>query len=129
MQLLLVDDSPTVRLAVRRMLAGDGVEFLEAAHGGEALDLLRRHTSIAAVLLDWLMPVMDGLTLLKTIRGDRTLPQPKIVMCTRQDDPALMTQALDHGADEYILKPFDENILRSKFRQVGLTEFATRATI
>jgi two-component system, chemotaxis family, chemotaxis protein CheY len=129
MQLLLVDDSRTVRLAARRMLARDGVELLEAAHGGEALDLLHRQPSIAAILLDWLMPVMDGLTLLKIIRGNRQLPQPKILMCTRQDDPALIVQALEHGADEYILKPFNEDILRSKFHQVGLTEFATRATI
>jgi two-component system, chemotaxis family, chemotaxis protein CheY len=129
MQLLLVDHSRTVRLAVRRMLAGDGIELFEAAHGCEALAVLRRHPSIAAILLDWFLPVMDGLTLLKTIRGNLTLPQPKILMCTRQDDPELMAQALDHGADEYILKPFNEDVLRSKFRQVGLTEFAARPAI
>jgi two-component system chemotaxis response regulator CheY len=128
-QLLIVDDSRTVRLALRRMLARDGVECFEAAQGAEALELLRRLPSITAMLLDWFLPVMDGLTLLKTIRSDRTLPQPKILMCTRQDHPTQIAAALEHGADEYILKPFSEDILRSKFRQVGLPEFASPATI
>jgi two-component system chemotaxis response regulator CheY len=129
LQLLLVDDSRTVRLAARRMLQRDGVELFEAAHGGEALDVLNRLPNLAAILLDWMMPVMDGLTLLKTIRGDRALPQPKILMCSRLDDPRQIGQALDYGADEYILKPFNEDILRSKFRLAGLPALAGRSSI
>lgn len=128
MQLLLVDDSRTVRTAVRRMLTRNGIELFEAAHGGEALQLLQRQPTLSAILLDWVMPVVDGLTLLKTIRGDRSLPQPKIVMCTRQDDPRRIAEALDHGADEYILKPFNEDILYGKLRHVGIGEFAVPIT-
>jgi two-component system, chemotaxis family, chemotaxis protein CheY len=129
LQLLLVDDSRTVRLAARRMLAQDGVELLEAEHGGQALDLLARHPSVAAVLLDWFMPVMDGLALLKAVRGNSRGPQPKILMCTRQDDPARIAEALDHGADEYIVKPFNEAILRSKLALAGLPRLGRRMTL
>jgi len=129
LQLLLVDDSRTVRLAARRMLTQAGLELLEAEHGGQALEQLQRHPGIAVILLDWFMPVMDGLSLLKAIRGDRHRPQPKILMCTREDHPARITEALDHGADEYIIKPFNEDIVRSKLSQAGLTQFARRSAI
>lgn len=75
------------------------------------------------------MPVMDGLSLLKAIRSDRRLSQPKILMCSRQDDPARIEEALDHGADEYIIKPFNEAIVRSKLWLAGLPELGRRMTM
>lgn len=118
-RLMLVDDSRAVRLAARRMLALYGWEILEAEHGTAALEQLRQAGGVDVILLDWNMPVMDGLALLQAVRADRSLPQPKIVMCTTENERAKIVQAIQAGADEYIMKPFTEEIIREKLEGVG----------
>jgi two-component system chemotaxis response regulator CheY len=73
-----------------------------------------------AVLLDWNMPVMDGYDFLKALRQMPTGSAPKVVFCTTENDLAHITRAMRAGADEYIMKPFDKEIMTAKFQEVGL---------
>lgn len=116
---LVVDDSRVVRKLARRMLEACGFAVAEAEDGAQALDACR--TALPdAVLLDWNMPVMNGLEFLKALRAEFGPDNPPVVFCTTENDMGFIEQAITHGAQEYIMKPFDEEILRGKFEQVGL---------
>lgn len=116
---LVVDDSATVRSVIRQMLAPLGFEVTEADDGKQALDMT---ASVMPdfILLDWNMPVMDGLTFLRRFRGMPASRSCKVIFCTTVNDLPQIEQALDAGADEYIMKPFDEQIILSKLSQVGI---------
>lgn len=116
---LVVDDSPTVRRVLRRMLEPLPFAVAEAGDGGEALDQCRRCLP-DAILLDWNMPVMDGLAFLAALRRLPDGSRPIVIFCTTVQELAHIEQALDAGADEYVMKPFDEEIIRAKLRQTGL---------
>ena len=73
-----------------------------------------------AILLDWNMPVMDGLDFLRQLRSEPEGHRPIVVFCSVENDLDHITQALDAGANEYIMKPFDGDILEAKFAQAGL---------
>lgn len=118
--ILLVDDSRAVRLAARRILADSGCELLEAENGVAAIDVLKSHPEVDAVLLDWNMPVMDGITFLRQMRGDASSPQPRVVMCTTEGELDRIMDALQSGANEYIMKPFTQDIVLEKLRGVGV---------
>ena len=119
-KMLLVDDSRTVRSVCRRTVKSLGFETLEAENGAVALEMMREHTDIDVVLLDWNMPVMDGLTFLKTLREESLPSQPVVVMCTTEADMSRIVEAMQAGADEYIMKPFTEEIVRDKFEETGI---------
>jgi two-component system chemotaxis response regulator CheY len=118
--LLLVDDSRAVRLAGAKMAAALGFQTLEAEDGQAALEQMRQHPEIDAVLLDWNMPVLDGLSFLKTLRAETSLPQPVVIMCTTENEMQRIVEAMQSGANEYIMKPFTEDIVREKFEEVGV---------
>ncbi|CAL8979942.1 response regulator [Rhodoplanes serenus] len=116
---LVVDDSSVIRKVARRILEGMEFEIIEAEDGQQALNVCQRGLP-DAVLLDWNMPVMDGYDFLRTLRrmpgGDR----PKVVFCTTENEVAQIARAIHAGADEYIMKPFDKDIIAAKFQEVGL---------
>jgi two-component system chemotaxis response regulator CheY len=116
---LVVDDSRVVRRIARRMLEASGVEVEEAADGAIALDCCRRSLP-GCVLLDWNMPVMNGIEFLKALRQEFGPDHPAVLFCTTENDIAFIEQAIAHGAQEFIMKPFDEEILLGKFAQIGL---------
>ena len=116
---LVVDDSRVVRKVARRILETNGFEVIEAADGQKALDACRERLP-DCVLLDWNMPVMDGLSFLKALRQEFGPDNPPVVFCTTENDMTHIEAAISHGAQEYIMKPFDEEILIGKFAQVGL---------
>lgn len=116
---LVVDDSALIRKVARRIVEALGFAVAEAEDGLAALRSCER-TMPEAVLLDWNMPVMDGLAFLAELRGLPGGLRPKVVFCTTHNEVAQITRALDAGADEYIMKPFDEDIVGTKFAEVGL---------
>ena len=116
---LIVDDSRVVRKVARRILEAHDFIVQEAEDGQQALDICRRALP-DCVLLDWNMPIMDGITFLRRLRGEFGPDQPSVVFCTTENDMARIEQAVFSGAQEYIMKPFDEDILIGKLAQVGL---------
>jgi two-component system chemotaxis response regulator CheY len=116
---LVVDDSRVVRKVARRILESNGFEVSEAANGQIALDACRVDMP-DCILLDWNMPVMDGITFLKALRAEFGPDNPPVVFCTTENDIGHIEAAIASGAQEYIMKPFDEDILTGKFAQVGL---------
>lgn len=115
---LVVDDSKVVRMVARKILEGLDFEITEAEDGQKAIEVCQRQMP-TAILLDWNMPVKSGIEFLKELRameGD----QPIVVFCTTENDMAHIQEAIQAGANEYIMKPFDSEIIESKFSQVGL---------
>lgn len=118
-QCMIVDDSAVIRKVARRILEGMNFVIVEAEDGRQALDLCRV-TMPDAMLLDWNMPEMDGYQVLKALRATQEGRKPKVIFCTTENDVAAIAKAIHAGADEYIMKPFDKDIMMSKFREVGL---------
>lgn len=116
---LVVDDSRVVRKVARRILEANGCTVAEAGDGQEALVACRAALP-DFVLLDWNMPVMDGLTFLRALREEFGPDIPPVVFCTTENDMAHIELAITSGAQEYIMKPFDEDILVGKLGQAGL---------
>ncbi len=116
---LIVDDSKIVRMVARKILEGLNFEIAEAEDGQQALDACMAEMP-TAVLLDWNMPVKNGLEFLKELRALDDVDQPVVVFCTTENDMTHIQEALQAGANEYIMKPFDSEIIESKFTQVGL---------
>jgi two-component system chemotaxis response regulator CheY len=118
---LVVDDSSVVRKIARRILEEMGFEITEAEDGAKALDVCKRAMP-DAVLLDWNMPVMDGYEFLGNLRRMPGGDAPKVVFCTTENGMDHISRALHAGANEYIMKPFDKDIVIAKFQEVGLIE-------
>lgn len=116
---LIVDDSKVVRMVARKILEGLNFAIDEAEDGQKALEACQRQMP-NAVLLDWNMPVKSGIEFLQELRALSGVKQPIVVFCTTENDMAHIQEAIQAGADEYIMKPFDSEIIQSKFVQVGL---------
>jgi two-component system chemotaxis response regulator CheY len=116
---LVVDDSRVIRKVARRILEDIGFEIGEASDGAEALAWCRAAMP-EVILLDWNMPGMDGLEFLRTLRGEPGGKAPVVLLCTVENEPARMEEALEAGADEFVMKPFDSAIIESKFALAGL---------
>lgn len=118
-QVLVVDDSAVTRKVARRILEGMHFRTSEAADGKAALAECRRAMP-DAVLLDWNMPEMDGYEFLAALRKMPGGAAPKVVFCTSENEAGHIARAKYVGADEYMMKPFDESLLRAKMQDLGL---------
>jgi two-component system chemotaxis response regulator CheY len=116
---LVVDDSSVIRKVARRILEGLDFSIVEAEDGEQALNACRTGFP-DAILLDWNMPRMDGYEFLRALRRMPGGEAPKVVFCTTEHDVAHIARALHAGANEYIMKPFDREIVEAKFQEVGL---------
>jgi len=116
---LIVDDSRVVRQVARRILQGLNFAVEEAVDGHLALDVCQRGMP-AAILLDWNMPVLNGIDFLRSLRAMEGGEAPVVVFCTTMSDIRHIQEALGAGANDYIMKPFDAELLQEKFAQLGL---------
>ncbi|SBW01645.1 CheY-like receiver [uncultured Alphaproteobacteria bacterium] len=120
---LIVDDSKVIRMVARKILQELGFQTAEAEDGQKALDYCKAQLP-EAVLLDWNMPVMNGIEFLVELRKLSGGDKPVVVFCTTENDIQHIQQAIAAGASEYIMKPFDGEIIQAKFEQVGLLPIA-----
>ena len=116
---LVVDDSGVTRKIARRILEEMDFLIVEAEDGEKALQVCQGQLP-DAILLDWNMPVMDGLEFLRRLRQLPDGGWPKVVFCTTENDMEHIARALSAGANEYIMKPFDKDIVAAKFQEIGL---------
>ncbi|MFN3196879.1 MAG: PleD family two-component system response regulator [Bradymonadia bacterium] len=116
---LIVDDSKVVRRITRGMMEQLQFEVDEAQDGQDAMNACERQMP-DVVLLDWNMPVMNGLECLQALREKYGREQPVVILCTTENDLDHIMAAMENGADEYIMKPFDEAIIQSKLSEVGM---------
>ena len=116
---LVVDDSRVIRKVARRIIEDMGFEVSEAGDGAEALAWCRASMP-DAILLDWNMPAMSGIEFLRLLRGEPGGERPKVVFCTVETGLERIREAIDCGAAEYIMKPFDSDIMQSKFALADL---------
>jgi len=121
MRALIVDDSRFVCGYLRGLLEEKGIECEEAADGQAGLDLLQSGRSFDLALIDWNMPVMAGLEMLTRLRSQGFLAI-KIMMVTTEAENEFILRALEAGADEYLMKPFDDEALSEKLAILGLAE-------
>ena len=116
---LVVDDSRVVRKVARRIVEDLGFSCEEAEDGKKAYEYCQGQMP-DAILLDWNMPVMSGIEFLEKLRAMEDGEQPKVVFCTTENDINHIQRAIQAGANEYIMKPFDSEIIEMKFAQIGL---------
>ena len=116
---LIVDDSKVIRKVARHILETLDFVVEEAGDGAEALDHCHR-SAPDVVLLDWNMPVMSGMEFLRALGDEALAKRPKVVFCTTENGMAHIRAAIEAGADEYVMKPFDRETLASKLQVVGV---------
>lgn len=119
-EFLIVDDSRVVRRVARQILEELQFTTSEAEDGLVALASCRKHMP-DAILLDWNMPNMNGIEFLRALRQEQDGDRPIVLFCTTESEFSFITQAMEAGANEYIMKPFDREIIESKLAEVGLS--------
>ena len=120
MHALVIDDSRAMRAILGRILRNAGFEVREAEHGLAGLERLREPTRTDLVLVDWNMPEMDGLAFLKAVRLEGGLGDPRMMVVTTETEMGRMAEALAEGADEYVMKPFTQDVILQKLEILGL---------
>ncbi|HEU5047311.1 MAG TPA: response regulator [Rickettsiales bacterium] len=118
---LIVDDSRVVRKVASRIIDKLGFAIAEAEDGAQALAYCEKQLP-DLILLDWYMPVMNGIDFLPKLRALPGGDKPVVVFCTTENDMGHIQQAIMAGANEYVMKPFDEEIITNKLMQVGILE-------
>jgi two-component system chemotaxis response regulator CheY len=114
MRALVIDDSRTVRIIIGQILRDIGFEVFEAANGLEALDQLERHPDVELLLVDWNMPQMNGFDFLCAVRAQPAYDGVRILMVTSESQGQQVVKALAAGANEYLMKPFNKDVLVAK---------------
>lgn len=118
---LVVDDSRAVRMLLARSLKQLGYEVQEAANGREALEVIEAGNSeIKLVLADWNMPEIDGMELLRRVRQNSALSSLAVIMVSTETEIDHLAEALQAGANEYVMKPFTHDILVEKLQMAGI---------
>ena len=119
MRALIVDDSSAMRSLLRMVVKQAGFETMEAGDGQAGLDLLWQKGPADLALIDWNMPTMSGFELVRAIRAERQFDPMRILMVTAETELREIQQALENGADEYVMKPFSRDVVLDKLRMLG----------
>lgn len=120
MKALIIDDSRAMRRILTKIVSPLGFEVIEADNGQAGLDQLLSADNVEVVLVDWNMPVMNGLDFVKSVRAHGDYDTQKIVMVTTETEPAQMARALMSGVDEFVMKPFTPDMLIEKMKLIGV---------
>lgn len=120
MRCLIIDDSKTMRSILASFAHNHGFTTAEAEDGIAACHLLEHDSNFDAILIDWDMPRMSGIELLKIIRADPAHDRIKTMMVTAQSNYDCVTEAIMAGADDYLMKPLNEDMFVDKLRLLGL---------
>ncbi len=120
MKVIVADDSKATRSIVKKMLKqiDRRIEVFEAEDGEKALEILYEQEKVDLILLDWNMPNMDGFEFLKTVKKDPRWKDIKVMMITSKTSEKDVEEALNAGADEYLMKPFDKDMLKAKMDMI-----------
>lgn len=122
MRAIVIDDSKAIRTILGKMLRDLGCDVQEAGDGLEALELLKNGPQPDFALVDWNMPEMNGYDFVCAVRTDRSKDQLRLMMVTTESEMEKVMKALDAGADEYVMKPFTQEIILDKLRMIGIDE-------
>jgi two-component system chemotaxis response regulator CheY len=117
---LVVDDSRAMRMVLRRIVSGLGFDVVEAGNGQEALDVVEAGPVPDIALVDWNMPVMDGLEFVTAVRSRPELRGVTLMMVTTESEHGQIVRALAAGAHEYVIKPFTPDAIAEKLALLGL---------
>jgi two-component system chemotaxis response regulator CheY len=117
---MVIDDSRAMRSILRRIVTELGFECVEAADGQEALDKIAVGPIPDLALIDWNMPVLDGLSFVTEVRDNRELRDVTLMMVTTEGEHAQIVRALAAGAHEYVIKPFTADAIQEKLQLLGL---------
>ena len=120
MRVLIVDDSRTIRGILRGILIKAGFEVDEAENGRAAFDRLEQAGLPDVALVDWNMPVMDGVSFVRAVRAEPRFASLRLVMVTTENEHGKLSDALDAGADEYVMKPFTKEVILEKLEMLGI---------
>ena len=118
---VIADDSRIIRMLLSKIMANLNFEVIEAEDGEEVVEMVELNEP-AVVIMDWRLPVLDGIDALYKIRSLKKIKQPKVMFCSSLVDVDKIREALDGGADDYIMKPFDEEIIITTLEILGLSE-------
>ena len=118
-QIMVVDDSPVIRKVARRILEGMRFQTSEAEDGRQALEACA-FLMPDAIFVDGHMPVMDGFEFVKELRKMPGGAKPRVVFCMSENDVAQTARARHYGVDEFMLKPFDREIMEAPIHEMGL---------
>ena len=120
---LVIDDSRAIRMILGRTLNRFGYEVFSASNGREALELIgQRSLDLSVILVDWNMPEMNGLEFVKTLRANPRFNQVPLMMVTTETEIEQMYRALEAGANEYVMKPFTDEVIADKLRLLGVLQ-------
>ncbi len=122
MKAIVIDDSRATRTILKRTLTAQGFEVIEAGDGRQAIDELEKTGPLDLALVDWNMPVMTGYEFIVEIRGRPNFASMSIMMVTTESETSQVQLALDAGANEYIMKPFTDEVLKEKLMLLGLSQ-------
>ena len=120
MKALVIDDSRAVRMVIKKILAGIGFESVEAEDGKDALEKLQANGDVAICMVDWNMPVMNGYDFVCEVRKNPAYENVKLMMVTTENESGQIIKALAAGVDEYVMKPFTDDVILDKLSMMGL---------
>jgi two-component system chemotaxis response regulator CheY len=120
----VIDDSRAMRMILRRVLTSSGFDVVEAGDGQQALDVVAAGPVPDVALIDWNMPVMNGLDFVIAVRANKDYRQMTLMMVTTESEHGQIVRALAAGAHEYVLKPFTNEAITEKLSLLGLTPVA-----
>jgi len=120
MKVLVVDDSLVIRSMLKKILVGLGHEVVLAENGAVGYDKLTTEEDIKLALVDWNMPVMNGIEMIGKVRSESRFDNLRIMMVTTETEPRQIVRALEAGSNEYVMKPFTADVIEEKIKVLGL---------